>query len=295
MGAVYVLAAVFLWSFVPLLIKGVLPVFSPEWIASLRLLMGGALLLPAALLGARSPGPRRLRALMVMGGLGVAGNYLLYTLAMRHTTASAGNVIVQVEVVFLVFLGVVVLRESLGGMKLAGTLLALGGVLVVAWNGERLTELVDSRYFLGNVTMLGAGLSWAWYGLAQKLVAEARPGASGAAPMLLVGGAAAAVPAAWHPLLVGPASSGDWVSLLVLGFVSTGTAYLLLARGFARLEASTAGMLTTMLPVMTMVEAHFWAGEALTAYLLVGAAAVVGGVVLITISSRGNGRPVVEG
>jgi len=285
MAPLYILAAVFLWSFVPLLVKEALLVFSPGWIAALRLLMGGLILLPASLL-ARRPAGGGERGVLLLGGLGIAGNYLLYTLAMRHTTASAGTVVVQVEVVFLVVLGVLVLRESLPTLKAAGALLALAGVALVAWNGETLRSLVASRYFLGNVTMLGAGLSWAWYGLAQKLVAPRRPGAAGVAPMLLVGGVACAASAAWQPLLVGRPTPLDWLELGLLGFVCTGLSYLLLARGFSRLEASSAGMLTTTLPVMTMVQAHYWRGEPITLFLALGAAAVIAGVVLIILSGR---------
>ena len=294
MGPAYILGAVFIWSFVPLLVKHVLPVFSPAWIAAFRLLAGGLVLLPAALLAPRPPARRGMAGLLAMGGAGIAGNYVLYSTAMLHTTASAGTVVIQVEMLFLVVLSVFLLHESMGRVKLAGTIIAFSGVLLVAWRGESWASLSHSRYFLGNVIMLGSGLCWAFYGLAQKMVADCRPGATGVAPMLLIGGAVSLVAAARQPVLVGPATPLDWLLLLpVLGFVCTGVSYLLLSKGFRRMEASTGGMLTTTLPLMTIVEAHLLIGEPITPYLLVGAALVIGGITLVMLERpAANGRQV---
>jgi len=283
MGPLLILLTTFLWSFVPFLTKETLPYFAPEWIATMRLLAGGLALLPFAFGAHLRPGPRALRLVLLGGAVGIAGNYVFYSFAIRWTTPSAGNVLVQIEVIGLVILGVLLLRESLGPLKIMGTLLALLGVFLVAWRGETLSHLLDSRYFRGNMVMLLAGLSWSWYGLAQKVVARYRPGAAGAAVMIFTGGVMSAVFAlsTGRPFAVAPAGLVPWLELAALALACTGAAYLFFAWGIARMEASSAAMITTTLPVFTIIESWLLRFEPITGWLLVGAALVVAGVLLV--------------
>ena len=164
MGPLYVLAAVVLWSFVPLMLKQVLPVFSPYFIAMMRLLL--AALFIAVMQSFRVQGPLEARprlwagrhwAWLVAAGLGISGNYILYNIGLRRITAGAANLLVQIEVIALVMLGVVVLKETMRGRKAAGTLAALIGVLLVAWNGEDVSAILRSKHFLGSLTVMAAG------------------------------------------------------------------------------------------------------------------------------------------
>ena len=81
-------------------------------------------------------------------------------------------------------------------------------------------------------------------------------------------------------------------ALLYLGLGGTGLAYVLLAKGMARLEAATVGLLGSTLPLFTMIQAHYWLGEQITPYLVAGAALVIMGVTLILIHQKtyGEGR-----
>jgi len=291
MGPLYVLAAVLLWSFVPLILKQVLGAFSPPFIAMMRLLLAGLFIgvLQFFEPGVRLPvGPRlRVRsqwAWLLVAGVGISGNYILYNTGLRHTTASAANLLIQVEVIGLAVLGLVVLRESIGGRKLAGTLAALVGVLLVAWNGERLSAIFHSAEFLGSLTVMAAGLSWSFYGLGQKIVLRSLTPSRSLLAILFIGALVAAVPAFAGTPVTGTPTALQWGYLLVLGVVCTGAGYALLARGIARAEASSVAVLVSTLPLVTMVEAHFILGDPITPYLLLGAAFTVGGIILIVLA-----------
>ena len=108
------LGVVALWSFVPTLVKLLLPVFDPMTITFLRTAQGLAVTLALLYVGGG-----RLRTITwsrwhLVGGLGMSLNYSLYAVSLSYTTASAGVLIVQVQYVTLAALAAFVLHERLG-------------------------------------------------------------------------------------------------------------------------------------------------------------------------------------
>ena len=291
MGPLYVLAAVLLWSFVPLMLKQLLGVFSPYFIGMMRLLLAGIFIGVMQSFEGQAPltirprlGAGKRWAWLLAAGAGISGNYVLYVAGLRHTTASAANILIQIEVIGLAVLGMVVLKETIRGLKLAGTLSALIGVLLVAWNGERPSAIFHSPQFLGSVVLMIAGLSWSLYGLGQKILLRDYSPAQSLLGILFIGALLAALPAFAGRPITGAPTALQWAYLFVLGVISTGASYLLLARGMALAEASSVAVLTSTLPLMTMVEAHFILREPFTPYLLLGAVFTVAGIVLIVLS-----------
>ena len=215
----------------------------------------------------------------------MAGNYILYALGLRFTTASATNIIVQNEVVILVVLSHFVLAEKIGWAKTVGMLLAIAGIVVVFWNGQSMHALLSSKHLVGNAIIFLAGLSWPFYGLAQKMLS--RRSISNTNALMYIFGFAAIFTAV--PTLIHTSGNGLHIAwsfpvalwLFVVGVVSTALGYLLLARAFDRLTASTVGVVTCMLPIFTLVIARLFLLEPLTASIAAGAALVVGGMVLI--------------
>lgn len=272
-----------LWSVVPVLTKVALNVFSPSFVALARLIQALAL----ALLVGR---PRRWREVAVpaawLAGVGLGANYLLMAAGLLYTTASACNVVVQIEVVALVILARLFLNEAVDWPKAVGMALSIVGVSLVGWSGETLATLWASKYALGNLLVAASGLCWSAYALFHKK-ALAQVGVARSLVLVFAGAALACAPGLLtQPAVTGPVTSGHWLALAVLGAPCTGLSYLLLAWGMRQIGASTTGLLTTMLPVLTLFEAHFFLEEALTAYLAGGAAMVVAGVAVISIARR---------
>jgi drug/metabolite transporter (DMT)-like permease len=289
----YVLATVWLWSLIPLAIKVADDSFSPGFIGFIRLLFGmcffaawelstrRGLRLPAA-----APGPRGmgLRLWIIVAGLGIGGDLVLYALGLRYTTVSAATLIVSTDGIILALLGVAVLRERMSGLKAAAGLAALTGLILVGWSGQSVAALLASEHSLGNAIVLLAGCCWATYGLGQRVLARAAGGSL--FWIFLVGAAAGATVAFSAPITHAPVTAQAVAALVYLGLGGTGLAYVLLVRGMARLEAATVGVVSSTLPIFTMVQAHYWLGEAITPYLLTGAGLVIGGVALILRHQR---------
>jgi drug/metabolite transporter (DMT)-like permease len=298
MPVVCVLVTTWLWSLIPLAVKAAYVSFTPTFIAFARLVGGTGVFaiveltagrrirLPSAAVLHDLPGPKRVsfRAWIGIAALGIAGDLLLYTLGLRYTTATAATLIVSTDGIMMALLGVLVLRERMSWFKASAAVTALAGLLLVNWNGQDLSSLLQSRYLAGNILVLCAACCFATYGLGQRVLAKA-PGGTLLPVFFLasaLGGLAALTQAPAH----GPIRASAVLALIYLGLGGTGLAYILLARGMARLEAATVGLLASTLPLFTMVEAHLLLGERVTPYLLSGAVLVIAGVCLIMTHQR---------
>jgi drug/metabolite transporter (DMT)-like permease len=297
MPVLYVFATVWLWSLIPLAVKIAYESFNFAFIGLTRLVVGAAVFglfhlaaprLPGA--GEALPGPKWLgaKAWVIIAGIGIGGDLLLYTLGLRHTTASAATLIVSTDGVILALLGVLVLHERMSWMKTAAAVAGLAGVVLVSWNGQDLSALVRSEYFLGNVTVLCAGMCWATYGLGQRVLAKTR--GSSLLHIFLVGTALAIIAALMQRPTHGPVTWHAVGALAYLGLFGTGLAYVSLTRGMRRLEAATVGVISCTLPLFTMVEARLFLHEQITRYLLGGAAMVIAAVLLIVRHQKVYGQ-----
>jgi len=295
-GVIYVVTAVVLWSGIPLLIKQVAPPFDVRWVAMLRLACGtGFLAVAERLVAARSPArarrPRwrkRELALLIFAGAGIGGDYLLYTAGIPRTTASAGNLVVQIEIIALVSWGLLILKESLSRAKLAGMVLCFSGVFLVAWNGQNLAALVRSEYFAGNLMVAAGGVCWSLYALGQKMLLQTRGPGETVVPIMAIGTAIAAAAAVFSPPAVRVPTALQVIYLIALGSLGTGLAYFLMVRGLRLLEASHMALLATLNPVLTMTEAHFLLGEKWGGFLVAGAVLIVSGVGTMTVFAPGE-------
>jgi drug/metabolite transporter (DMT)-like permease len=293
MPVLCVLATVWLWSLIPLAVKVAYGSFNPGFItfarlaggtgvfAVLELAAGRGIRLPARRVPLDLRGPKWMgfRTWILIAGLGICSDLLLYTLGLRYTTASAATLIVSTDGIMLALLGVVVLRERMSWLKAMAGAAALAGLLLVGWNGQDMSALLQSKYLMGNLLVLSAACCWAVYALGQRVLAG-MPGGT-LLPVFSVGTTLSGLVALTQPVSHGPLRASALLALLYLGFGGTGLAYVLLVRGLARLEAATVGLLGSTLPLFTMVEARLLIGERITAFLLGGAALVIAGVTLM--------------
>jgi drug/metabolite transporter (DMT)-like permease len=73
----------------------------------------------------------------------------------------------------------------------------------------------------------------------------------------------------------------DWTIVAYYGVLVTVVAFLLWARGVARVPASTASVFTGVLPVSALALSHFVLGESVTTWHLLATALVAAGIVTL--------------
>lgn len=295
-GVIYVLSAVVLWSFVPLVTKLIIGTFSPALIASSRFVSATIFLAIAyRVRGGRYRTPRTQQTepmrwpgetgWLLIGGLGIGANYTLYALSLDYTTASAAALLVESSVIGLGVLGPLVLKERVSRIRALGMTSAFAGLCVVAWQGEDLSALLRSEQFLGNLAAVAAGMGWSVFGMAQKALSERRSVTATLIPVFAIAAAASGALALGGSLRATP-STVDLVWLIELGVIGTGLSYLLLGRAMQRMDASEVAVVASTLPLFVVVEAHLLLHESLTAYLVGGGALILAGVSLIVADQR---------
>lgn len=161
-----------LWGLLPIALKVVLEgmdAFTIVWwrFAVSMVGLGAFLAVRGALPRIRGAG-RAAMALVAVATLTLIGNYVLYLVALDHTTPSVTQVVIQLAPLMLLVGGVVIFKEHFAPAQWIG-FAVLGAGLVLFFN-ERLPLLLHPTAGLGLGVALtfAAGVCWAVYGLAQK-------------------------------------------------------------------------------------------------------------------------------
>lgn len=82
-------------------------------------------------------------------------------------------------------------------------------------------------------------------------------------------------------LITVPGSVGGWVGVVWLGALGTGVAYLIFYRLIARWGATRTTLVTYVIPLVAIVTGYIFLDERLRPIELVGAALIIGGIVLV--------------
>ena len=299
-GVATMLAATCVWMMIPILVKVALRAFDPITISATRLPV--ATLLLALLHHARGG---RLRDLVpctgwhLLGGVALGVNYQLYALGMSLTTAGAGTVMIQVQIVTLVLLARWVLGERLSAVKLAAIacVIAAGGLLLAAPGA--LDELTASSYRAGNLVMIAASVGFGIYGLTSRALAGGHGPGRGAAlkiavPILAIASVVnlCLLPFARRPDSVSLEALG---ALAALGVIGTAANYALMTVAFRRLSAATAGTITALTPSGVIVLAALTLGEPVPLSVVAAAAIVTAALLVFMWDERRASRPIRAG
>jgi drug/metabolite transporter (DMT)-like permease len=292
-GILYMLGVVGLWSIIPILTKVVLREIDPFSLAFLRLLQGTAvLLLVYGLRGGRWRELSPLNPWVFLGGVGIGLNYCLFSWSLSLTTASAGVLIVQAQLVTWVLLAALFLGERLTLRRVGGMLAVIGGVVLIVRGRGPLGPLFHSQYTAGNGLMLLAGIAWGVYATANQALSPNRGSLRTLIPLLGLGAVVAAPAAALRleprPML----SLSALVGIVILGCLGTGGAFYLLSEGIRHLSTALAGAMTSLSPLLSVLLAHLILHEALPATVFMAAVLIVGGISLIVRAEhRGSAAP----
>ena len=241
----------------------------------------------AALRGAiRELGARAVAAGLLMGCVGYATQAGLYFLALERMDASLLSLLVYTFPAMVTLAAVLIGREAPTARRFVALAIASAGTaLVLAGAG---TGALDP---LGTALGLGAAVAYTIYILTgDRVVANIPPLALSA----LVCAGATATFAVIAFARGGPAlgfAAEGWLWLVGIALVSTVGAIIMFFAGLSRVGPSTASILSTVEPVVTVALAAAAFGEVLTAVQLLGGALVLATVVVLNPAVR---RPAIR-
>jgi drug/metabolite transporter (DMT)-like permease len=221
---------------------------------------------------------------LILGSCGYAAQAGCFFLALERIDASLLSLLLYTFPAMVAAAAVALGRERLDARKLTALALASGGlVLVLAGAG---TGALDP---LGVALGLGAAVVYSTYILSsERISTRLRPTllaaivCSGAAVSLTIGSALLG------ELRPGDLTTAGWGWLTCLAVVSTVAAVGLFFAGLSRVGPTTASILATVEPLVTVLLAFLVFGEMLGPAQLAGGALVLAAVLVLQLRPRGG-------
>jgi drug/metabolite transporter (DMT)-like permease len=259
--------------------------FDPIGLNFLRWLIAALVLAPFALPGLRGKLEllgRHAGILLVLAFTGTAAFHSLVYLGLRSTTAVNGVLMNSSIPLFILLCSWLLERERASLRQVAGVLVSLAGIALIASRGEP-QRLLALEFQAGDAWVLLAMPVWGVY----SVLLKRRPAGLGGIEFLFVislAGTLMLAPGALLMNLQGMAVPTAAEAAVVL-YIALGTsvlAYICWNRGVAVVGASAAGFTIHLLPAFGTVLAILFLGERFAAFHAAGIATILAGVLIAT-------------
>jgi drug/metabolite transporter (DMT)-like permease len=265
----------------------------PLAMASFRVVLAGAVMVPLYLFTSRLPAfteaanlrrgrftARDLWAFFYLGFFGVTVNQMCFTIGLYFTHVSHAAVIVGLGPIYILILAVLLGLERATGHKVVGMLIALVGVAVLASeNGIS----AHSASIEGDAITMTGSIGFAIYAVLGKRAAGKYDSLTMTAfnhfaGALIVLPVAIYEAASLHRAGNWPLPWHAWAALLYMAIFGSALAYVFYFWLLRYLEASQLSAFTYLLPVLATILGILWLGEKGSWSQVLGAVLALGGV-----------------
>jgi drug/metabolite transporter (DMT)-like permease len=280
------------FGFLPIALKGMLEMLDVYTLTWYRFMISVAVLAPfivrpGKLSTTAWPG-KRLIVIILLTGLLMSGNYLLYILGLLYVSPSTAQVVIQQASLFFLLGSLVIYREQFTGRQWVGLAIVIFGLLL--FFNERLIAMVINftEDTLGVLLITGAAVIWAIYALLQKQLLKTYS-ASTTILLFYSIGSLAFLPFA-QPSLVFQLSGVHIGLLFGLGLISL-ISYGAFAEALNHWEASRVSAVLATVPIITVATVKITTAlfpdlippESLSMLSIAGAVLVVTGSIIMAL------------
>jgi len=276
-----------IWGAAYPITKPALTTLPPLTFTLLRFLVALAVLLPLAGRQALAllRGPDRNR-LILMGALGFCFTQLAQSVALSISPASDISLINAMWPLWIALLAWLWLRERLSRWSWIGFPLAISGMLLIIWPQEGLASTASAQRLIGDLLFLACGGAWAAYNVMGKdIMARHDPIPATTAAGLI--GTLMIIPFAAWEWGTGQRPTFTWTGVIAVaytGLLVTVFGFVVLFWAYRRAGAAQLGVLMYLQPVAGVALAWWLLGETVSTWFLAGAALVLVGVGLATLT-----------
>lgn len=272
---------------------------SSETVVTARYLLAVLVLLPFGVpsMGRHTPsGPPRPRdwaALLLVGALGSGVGALLFTAALKYSSAGIVNSISKTAPIFVAFLGYLTLRERISTSRLLLVGAMVGADLLIGVGELAYGQAEVRTRLLGDLLALLAGITRATSEILAK--GALRRFAPSTVTLwrflggLFVTGGVALYTNTWRGLL--QLGLSDFGLLLLLGVVCTAVSMYLYYRGTAAIPVHVAVSLRILGAIVTVVLSWVILGETLNLYHVMGMGLLISGAYLLVLRTAREEPP----
>jgi drug/metabolite transporter (DMT)-like permease len=275
------LGVVILWASAFPAIRVAAPGLGPIGLSFVRLIVAAvALLVLAPFVKMRLPAAKDLVLIFVCAFFGMTAYQLLLNTGEIFVPAGTSSIIVAAAPLVSVGIAVVAFGEKLTWVRIAGSILAVGGVLIVCLARAGLS--LSASVWIVVAAMVVQGI---YHPLSRMLLR--RYTSLEVATYAMVAGTIMTipfVPFGWHDIAT--ASGGAWLGAIYLGILPSAVGFVLWGYAVARLPVVTSTSLLYLVPAVAVAISFLWLGEIPLPVELAGGVVVILGVAAISQGDR---------
>lgn len=280
-GYIAGITAASIWGGMYVVSKVILEVIPPFSLLSMRLLLGAAVLLGIAAFSGFTATRKQILTYLLVGFVGYGVSLSFQFIGTKLSTASNGSLVTSATPALVLPFAYFLLREKLTPLKIAATLIATIGVLVII---DLRTVDLSSDLFLGNISLVLAAITWAAYSV---LVSKYGSGNNllFSTAIFLIAGLPVSLPAGFYEYITigwGAITPQVIWGILFLGVISTAGAMYLWNFAFTRLSASQASLTFFAQPLVGTLLGWYFLHEQISLLTLTGGALILLGIYLST-------------
>lgn len=283
------LGVVVLWASAFPAVRVAVPEFGVAALSFARLLVATVVLVALApLFRVKLPRWRDVPLILGCGFFGMAAYQVLLNWGEVSVPAGTASMIIAAAPLVSVGVAAVAFRERLTTAKVIGSVVAIGGVAVVASARSELSLSSAVWILIGATVVQGIYHPMIKPLLSRYSGVEVATYAMVAGTLMLL----PLVPGSWGHLAA--SSAGAWWSVIYLGVFPSALGFVLWGYAVGRLPMVTSTSLLYLVPAFAVLIAYVWLGEAPVAGELLGGVIVLLGVVTVglggSISRRLRGQ-----
>jgi drug/metabolite transporter (DMT)-like permease len=268
--------------------------FGAAAMACLRVALASAVLLPIVVhLGQAKALRTHWKPLLLVGLLNSALPFLAYAYAASHITAGLASVFNATTPLWSAAIAWLWLKDRLDGSRIIGLVLGFCGVFWLVFDKTGLGgDTVPISQATAVWACLGATLCYGFSANFTKRYLTGVPPMASAAGSQLGAWVFLLVPG-WSMWPVQSAGLVAWLSMVVLGVVCTGLAYLLYFRLIADVGPAKAVSVTFLIPAFAVLWGALFLGERVTMEMVGACLVIVAGTALATglVKLGRHGKP----
>jgi drug/metabolite transporter (DMT)-like permease len=283
------LAMILIWGINFAVVKAALAEMTPLSFNSLRFLLASALTLLSLRLIEGDVGFARGDWWRLLG-LGLIGNtcyQLLFINGINHTTAGNSALLLATTPIFVSLIGAAFGVERVGKLAWVGVFLSLAGIfMVIVGSGKELGLAKET--ISGDILVLIGAAAWSVYTVLSKPMLS-RYSALKLTALAMAAGTPFIVLFSIPQLLAqdwATVSWQGWLGLFFSGSMAIALAYIIWNSGVSKVGGARTAVYSNLSPVVAAIFAWLTLGEAITIFMVVGAAMIFLGIYLTRKSGQ---------
>jgi drug/metabolite transporter (DMT)-like permease len=200
---------------------------------------------------------------------------------MKFTTASNTGWIIGMAPIFMALLGLIFFKEELSTLKVTGIIIATFGLLLLVGKGNITSiDLIKNK---GDLLVLSSAFTWGIYSMVNKKISL------NYSPLMTILYLFIMMAIIIIPFTVSETtiksvvnlSTVGWFSILFLGLLCSGVAYVIWAYALREMESAKVGAYLYFEPFVTIITAWIFLREDITLLMILSGLVITLGVFLV--------------